>query len=297
MFGTPENRWYRVSWTGYAASADSWEPERSLVRQGCQNCIKEYWNNCDVNPSTDFIPDPDDVWRCWNCGHGYKTAGALKTHITRTHPARKVRGSTADKDTRNRMIKESQEKLDHVVCEGEKIENVWIFIYLGSRFRADGDQIADVKARISSAGTTAGKMRHVWSSTTIPLKLKLHIYQTGVCSRLVYGSEGWILDAKTCAMLNGSNSRMISHITKKTVREEASRRTRSFDIMMWIRARRLQWIGHILRMDDKRLVKKTVKYIYDNRSEGDLLMDTPVRLSWKELEKLAKNRDMWRSRV
>ena len=35
-FGTPKNRWFRVSWTGYAASADSWDPDHSLVRQGCQ---------------------------------------------------------------------------------------------------------------------------------------------------------------------------------------------------------------------------------------------------------------------
>ena len=191
-FGTPENRWYRVSWSGYSASADSWEPERSLpvVRQGCQTCIKEFWNSSGTNPSTDFIPDPDDVWRCWSCGRGYKTAGALKAHITRTHPARKVRGSTADKDTRNQMKKEAQEKLEHVMCEGDEIANVWTSKYLGSRFRADGDQIVDVKARMASAATVAGKMRHVWSSTTIPLKLKLRIYQTGVCSRLVYGSEG-----------------------------------------------------------------------------------------------------------
>ena len=85
-FGTPENRWFRVSWKGYSKNADSWEPERSLVRQGCTNCIKEYWHKSGINPSTDFIPDPDDIWRCWSCGRGYKTAGALKAHITRTHP-------------------------------------------------------------------------------------------------------------------------------------------------------------------------------------------------------------------
>ena len=137
------------------------------------------------------------------------------------------------------MRKAAQEQLDHVNCEGEAIQNVWTFRYLGSLFRADGSQVADILARIASATTVAGKMRHVWSSSTIPLRLKLRIYKTGVCSRLVYGSEGWILDAKACAMLNGANSRMISHITKKTVREEASRRTRTFDVVRWIRARRL----------------------------------------------------------
>ena len=49
------------------------------------------------------------------------------------------------------MRKEAQEKLAHVICEDAKIENVWIFKYLGSRFRADGDQSADVKATIATA--------------------------------------------------------------------------------------------------------------------------------------------------
>ena len=138
------------------------------------------------------------------------------------------------------MRKAAQQKLDHVRCEGVEIENVWVFKYLGSRFRADGNQVADVKARIGLAVTTAGKMRQIWSSTTIPTSLKFRIYKTGVCSRLIYGSEGWILDAQACAMINGANSRMISRITHKTIREEVIRRTRTFDVIRWIRARFLQ---------------------------------------------------------
>ena len=310
VFDTPENRWFRVSWEGFASNEDSWEPERSLVRQGCQRVIKKFWTESGINPSIDFVPDPDNVWRCWDCGRGYKTASALKAHITRTHSKRQWRGTTADKDTRRKMRKEAQEELTHVICEGKEIENVWTFKYLGSRFQADGDQIADIKARIASAATTAGKMRHIWSSMSVPLRLKLRIYKTGVCSRLVYGSEGWILDTKACAMLNGANARMISHITNKTVREESSRRTRTFDVVRWIRARRLQWVGHILRMRDTRLVHKAAKYIYDNKKEGDLLMDVPAKYSWRELKMMAgaqgvgltrqqqiSGRNSWRKRV
>ena len=58
------------------------------------------------------------------------------------HTQRAWRGTTADKDkdTRNNIRKEAQEKLAHITCEDEDIENVWVFKYLGSRFRADGDQ-------------------------------------------------------------------------------------------------------------------------------------------------------------
>ena len=140
-------------------------------------------------------------------------------------------------------------------------------------------------------------MRSIWSARTTPLKLKLRIYKTGVCSRLTYGSEAWRLDTKACALLNGANSQMMARITNKSAHEEASSATRTFDIVSWIRARRLQWVGHILRMDQDRLVFKAARYIADHRTEGDLLMDTPANYSWQELQDLAKDRVGWRARV
>ena len=29
--------------------------------KGCEGVIKEFWSGCNLNPSVDFIPDPDDV--------------------------------------------------------------------------------------------------------------------------------------------------------------------------------------------------------------------------------------------
>ena len=135
-FGTPSDRWFRVEWCGHKGK-DSWEPERSLVRQGCEEAIKTFWDSCNLNPSADFIPDPDNVWRCWTCGRGFRSHRGLSNHVTRTHtdPAKRYRGSTADKDTRLRKHKEAQKAKCHVVCDGEVIENVWIFKYLGSRLR------------------------------------------------------------------------------------------------------------------------------------------------------------------
>ena len=70
---------------------------------------------------------------------------------------------------------------------------------------------------------------------------------------------------------------------------------------MWIRARRLKWVGHILRLKkrrgEERLIKETLKVIYDNRQEGDILMDVPEELSWDQLQKQANDRDLWRARV
>ena len=73
--------------------------------------------------------------------------------------------------------------------------------------------------------------------------------------------------------------------------------TTTFNIITWIRARRLRWVGHILRLDNKRLIKQTLKVIWNFRQEGDILMDVEEDVEWRQLLKQAARRDGWRERV
>ena len=157
----------------------------------------------------------------------------------------------------------------------------------------------DIRARCEMAKTRAGSLRHIWAAK-LPIDLKLRLYIACCCSILVWGSEAWVLneDARRC--INGANAYMLSHITGKTKREEATAKTTTFNILAWIRARQLRWVGHILRLQDRngepRLIKETLRVIFDSRKPGDLLMDVEIE-DWDQLVKAAEDKDAWKARV
>ena len=151
--------------------------------------------------------------------------------------------------------------------------------------------MADVRRRIAMARQRHGKMRHVWKSNDLHLHLKLRLYRACVCSIMVYGAEGWKLNAETQRALNGANSQMLSIMTGKTIREEAKEETKTFCIIGAIRATRLRWAGHILRMDSGRLIQAALQHIYEHRTQGDLLMDAPATATWQELKDMASGEE------
>ena len=157
--------------------------------------------------------------------------------------------------------------------------------------------MADVKIRIASARQRFGKMRHIWADKRLHLNLRLRLYKSSVCSVMTYGSEAWQLNDEVSKALNGANSQMLSVITSKTPHEEASKDTRTFDLLRWIRARRLQWLGHIMRMGPERKLKQAVFEMFRNPKPGDLLMDAPKVKSWRELASFACDKEYWKARV
>ena len=156
----------------------------------------------------------------------------------------------------------------------------------------------DVRRRITMVRQRFGKLRHTWSDKLLHKNLRIRLYKATVCSILTYGSEAWYLDAAVCRALNGANSQMMSIITGQTAHQEASAKTRSFDLVMWIRARRLQWLGHILRtMGTERSLKRAAFIMLKHPREGDLMMDAPEKKSWRTLVAWVMDREKWRARV
>ena len=58
-----------------------------------------------------------------------------------------------------------------------------------------------------------GRLRAIFDSKVITLKLKLRLYEAAVCSLMTYGCETWNIDEKTRKRINGANSIMLTRIT------------------------------------------------------------------------------------
>ena len=276
----------------YGDNVTSWVSEYLILRDDCKECIDEFWSSNELNPTKDFYPGPEGLPHCWICGWASKNNKDLRylnTHLTRgrhhwdkqsenrTHASAKI-------DVLLQKRLQQQQDKSHVYWYEKEVANCWLFKYLGSYFQPDGDHLPDVKIRIARARTRAGKPRHIWNTDHLSLTLKIRLYKSAVCSILKYGAEAWLLDERTCKALTSSNAAMLTSISGKTHREEACTSTTTSNILAWIRSRRLQWCGHILRLQkvkrqnsspSHRLIHQALHHIYNNKQVGDILIDAP----------------------
>ena len=216
---------------------------------GAPRSIDEFWLRTGLNPALDFYPDHENKLRCWMCGYACSNPGRrfLKCHITRAkHNWFKKRACIRAKlDIRRDKIEEHQQKLPTVKWGDKQVSNCGRFEYLGSDFLPSGEHLPDVRKRIAQAKTRAGRLRHILQAKDVPLDLRIRLYVSGCCSILTYGSEAWPLDAHTCRIINGANAFMLSHITGRSRHEEASSTTTTFNLLLWVRARRHKWIKNV----------------------------------------------------
>ena len=130
--------------------------------------------------------------------------------------------------------------------------------------------------------TRMGQLRHVFNAK-ISLQLKMKIYKSAICSLLTYGCEAWDLSEENIALLNGANARLLSRFTGKDAHVEASKRTRSYDLVLAIRKRRFKWLGHILRLPGERLIKLAIRVQHQRGRPGNMAMDIPGILSFEAI--------------
>ena len=77
--------------------------------------------------------------------------------------------------------------------EGEKVEAVTDFIFLGSRITADGDCSHEIKRRLLLGRKVMTNLDSIFKSRDITLSTKVRLVKTIVFPADMYGCESWTI--------------------------------------------------------------------------------------------------------
>ena len=193
---------------------------------------------------------------------------------------------------------------------GEILENVEEFTYLGSLLTWDNDCGKEIGRRIAKAAGAMAGFGNIWRSREISIQTKTEIIKTCIFSILLYACETWTLrkhDMNKLLAFEMRCYRRILHIrwqqkiTNKEVRERVGN---TKNIKQLIMERKLNFFGHVCRMSNNRLIKQTMFGLMDGKG----VRGRPCRewlddiRDWCEMDihKLshtAQERDTWRKIV
>ena len=113
--------------------------------------------------------------------------------------------------------------------EGETMETVTNFIFLGSKITADGDCSHEIKRHFLLGRKTMTNLDNILKSRDITLPLKFHLVKAMVFPVVVYGCESW------------------------TVKKAECQRIDAFELWCWRRLLRVPWTA---RKSNQSILKK-----------------------------------------
>ena len=119
--------------------------------------------------------------------------------------------------------------------DGETVETVSDFIFLGSQITADGDCSHEIKRRLLLARKVMTILDSIFKSRDISLPTKVRLVKAMVFPVVMYGCESW------------------------TVKKAECRRIEAFELCCWRRLLRVPWTA---RRFNQSILKKSVMDIH-----------------------------------
>ena len=142
------------------------------------------------------------------------------------------------------------------------------FVYLGSQLNAEGDISTEIQRRQLIASMKMNKLsRQLFDNKAKWLSFKVVLFKQEVLETLLYGCPTWTLKESDYARLTTYHRKYLHRLTgfRKDRLDETGKRLISYRHLLRItgceciealvRRRRLTFAGHLVRMEDGRLLK------------------------------------------
>ena len=200
---------------------------------------------------------------------------------------------------KTKVLRMNAASTDPVTLEGNALEEVETFTYLGSVINKRGGTDAYVRARIGKARVAFLQLKNIWSSRVLSSRTKIRLFNSNVKMVLLYGAETWRITNTTInkvqTFVNNCLRRILQiHWPDTISNSELWEKTQQRPVEEEIRRRRWAWIGHSLRktsnkhhqasadmessrQTQKRTTKKHVATGPPGRHQEDGLHLEPVR--------------------
>ncbi|KAI5708046.1 hypothetical protein M8J77_015361 [Diaphorina citri] len=161
------------------------------------------------------------------------------------------------KKTKFMAISKSNVANANITINNQPIERVTQSSYLGTIINENWDNSQEVRSRIAKATAAFNKMSKIFKSHDLTISTKVRLLKCYIFSILLYGVESWTLNENTTKKLEAFEMWLyrrilkISWIEHVTNEEVLRRMKKERELMNIIKVRKLQYLGHIMRNDNK----------------------------------------------
>lgn len=205
----------------------------------------------------------------------------------------------------------------NLTLEQYNIEVVQSFKYLGSVLNITNNIDEEINMRIVHAMRSYYGLRVFLSSSSLSRQTKFTLYKTLIRSIVTYGCETWTLTSTQEEKLAIFERKILRYILGPMQDENNVYRIRynaelyelynDCSITSFIKSMRIRWAGHVVRMDDERVVKRVFdgniqrsrpqgrpRKRWIENVEGDLQLLGVDTRSWRST---ARDKEAWRAVV
>lgn len=194
-------------------------------------------------------------------------------------------------------------------------EEVERFVYLGTVFTRKPDISEEIRTRLLAGNRCIMALRNVIYNKVISRSLKLQIYKTVIRPIVTFGSEVWTLKKCEQSMLCVWERKVLRKIFRGKLVDGMWQRRSNYElqelykepnIVGIVKAQRLRWLGHIVRMPEERVPKRILKSEIGGRKRrgrprerwrDEVEEDVRLYLKSNCWNQDAQNRKLWSAKI
>ena len=144
------------------------------------------------------------------------------------------------------------------------------FKYLGVLFSSDGRWERELSRRINLASAVMRELGTMAGNAWLSMEAQVTIYNSLFKSVLTYGHESWILTERIRSRVQAAEMRFLRRIVGVSridqIRNSRIREAIAIEsLLLQVERSQLQWLGHVLRMPNCRLVKQVFDAVPDGQ--------------------------------